>query len=94
MIYRIKCYEEQCKEHLYQLMRNVKLKSPDLENPRAHFWFTEKGWDDMGRGMAKELERRGFEITVKGMKTPSSNCLQYADYYQVAILGGKKCRRD
>jgi hypothetical protein len=68
------------------LMWELHLPAPTITNPRARFWFTERGWDRFGRVLASEGRRRGYLVKVLRRKNPRRSQIVYADAWQVALL--------
>jgi hypothetical protein len=62
------------------------LHAPLIQNPRARFYFTERGWDRVGRFVAREARRKGFLIRVIRRKNPPTSQIVYRDDFQVALL--------
>lgn len=62
------------------------LQAPLIKNPRARFYFTERGWDRVGRFVACEARRKGLLIRVIRRKNPSPSQIVYRDDFQVALL--------
>jgi hypothetical protein len=76
------------------VMWELHLPAPDFDNPRARFWFTERGWDRFGRAVVREGRRRGYVIKVIRRKNPRRSQIVYADEWQVALLPLNAARRD
>jgi hypothetical protein len=74
---------------LGEMMWELHLPAPDFDNPRARFWFTERGWDRFGRALAGEGRRRGYVVKVIRRKNPRRSQIVYADEWQVALLTAK-----
>jgi hypothetical protein len=68
------------------VMWALHLPAPDFDNPRARFWFTEAGWDKVGREVVAEGRRRGYVIKVIRRKNPRRSQIVYRDAWQVALL--------
>ncbi|MCC7021954.1 MAG: hypothetical protein IT338_03960 [Thermomicrobiales bacterium] len=68
------------------VMWALHLPAPDIANPRARFWFTERGWDRVGREVAAEARRRGHVVKVIRRKNPRPSQIVFADEWQVALL--------
>jgi hypothetical protein len=68
------------------VMWELHLPAPDFDNPRARFWFTERGWDRFGRAVVREGHRRGYVVKVIRRKNPRRSQIVYADEWQVALL--------
>jgi hypothetical protein len=62
------------------------LPSPHFDVPRARFYFTERGWREVGRYLAGEGRRRGLVLKVIRRKNPRRSQIVYRDALQVAIL--------
>jgi len=68
-------------------MNLLGLKPPRKKiNPRARFYFTEKGWDEIGRNLYDEIARQGYKPKIECRKNPKRSDCVYRDAYQVAIL--------
>ncbi len=74
-------------------MDGFNLKYPDIAQPRARFYFTEKGWRKLGRFIAVTARREGRVVRVIRRKNPYPSQIVYQDALQVAILPPKKKRR-
>jgi len=55
-------------------------------NQRARFYFTEKGWQEIGRYLFSDAKRRGLNPRIIRRKNPKRSAVVYADSYQVALL--------
>ena len=62
----------------------------DLRNPRARFYFTERGWRRFGRKVAAEARCRGHVVKIVRRKNPLPSQIAYADPWQVALLPEKR----
>ena len=62
------------------------LPGPSISNRRARFYFTELGWQRIGRFVATNAGRRGYVVKVIRRKQPSRSQIVYRDDLQVAIL--------
>jgi hypothetical protein len=65
-------------------------------NPRARFYFTEKGWQQVGRVAARNLlkhRKQGVIVRVLRRKNPDPSQVVYEDELQVAILPRKAVPR-
>jgi hypothetical protein len=62
------------------------LRAPNIANRRARFYFTERGWQKIGRFVATEARRAGHVVKVIRRKQPSRSQIVYRDNLQVAIL--------
>ena len=69
----------------------VEVPSPRavIHNPRARFWFTERGFHRFGPGIVAEARREGQVLAVMRRKEPSRSQVVYRDEWQVAILPDK-----
>jgi hypothetical protein len=68
------------------LLNRTQLKVPILENRRVRFFFTEKGWRNIGRQIVSRAIREGHVVRVIRQKNPGRSKVFYEDAYQVAIL--------
>jgi hypothetical protein len=62
------------------------LRAPRIQNPRARFYFTERGWNQVGRFVAREAREKGFVMQVIRRKNPTASQIVYQDEIQIAIL--------
>ncbi|MFN8591898.1 MAG: hypothetical protein U0031_10615 [Thermomicrobiales bacterium] len=74
-------------------MAELRLPAPDLENPRVRFWFTEAGWNRVGRAVVAEGRQRGYVIKVIRRKNPRRSQIVYRDELQLALLPQKEANR-
>jgi hypothetical protein len=75
-------------------MESLGLPAPKkFANVKAHFYFTQFGWNQIGRHVAAELQRHKYEIRVQREKHPSLSQIAYKDVYQVALLPPSEKRR-
>jgi hypothetical protein len=85
------------KEHEYQEMTGAGdcfgeimflrgLRAPLIQNLRARFYFTERGWDKVGRFVAGHARKKGFLMRVIRRKNPSASQILYRDALQIALL--------
>jgi hypothetical protein len=74
---------------LADIMDERGLHAPNITNPRARFYFTEIGWERVGRYVAAEARRLGHVVKVIRRKEPDQSQLVYEDELQVAILPRK-----
>jgi hypothetical protein len=65
------------------------LDRPDLQNKRARFFFTEKGWRLIGRFVVADARQDGRVIRVFRRKNPNPSEIAFQDELQVAILPRK-----
>ena len=68
------------------------LKMPNIANPRARFYFTEAGWDQVGKAVAANARREGRVVRVIRRKNPEASQVVYQDALQVAIVPLKRRR--
>lgn len=66
------------------------LPAPDIDNPRARFYFTEAGFHKYGAVIIEDARRRGLVLRVEKQKNPSKSQIVYQDKWQVAILPEKR----
>ena len=71
---------------LSDVMWRLELPSPEITNPRTRFYFTERGWREVGRAVAAEARKRGHVVRVVRRKNPRRSRVVYRDALQVAIL--------
>jgi hypothetical protein len=69
------------------------LRAPLIQNPRARFYFTERGWDKVGRFVARDAREKGFVMRVIRRKNPSASQVVYQDDVQIALLHSNRERR-
>jgi hypothetical protein len=62
------------------------LKMPNITNPRARFYFTEAGWEQVGKAVAANARREGRVVKVIRRKNPEASQIVYQDALQVAII--------
>jgi hypothetical protein len=73
-----------------EIMFARRLRSPLIRNRRARFYFTERGWDEVGRYVASEARGKGFLMRVIRRKNPEASQIVYRDAFQVALLHSKE----
>lgn len=67
------------------------LPAPRQPNPRARFWFTERGWKRYGRYILADAVKSGRRYRLLVQKNPPESRIAYKDKWQVALLPpGKK----
>jgi len=71
------------------LMDHKGLRRQQITNKRARFYFTELGWQKVGRFVAAEAKRAGRVVKVIRRKRPSRSQIVYQDELQLAILPRK-----
>jgi hypothetical protein len=71
---------------LADVMDERGLRAPSTTNPRARYYFTERGWRAVGRHVAAEARRLGHVVRVLRQKNPTASSVIYRDELQVAIL--------
>ncbi len=69
-----------------ELMNELGLKAPKHVNPRARFYFTERGWEEIGKKIVEKVIERGVNVKVIKKKNPKRSDVAYCDPYQVAVL--------
>lgn len=62
------------------------LRAPLIQNSRARFYFTERGWDQVGRFVAAHARKKGFLMRVIRRKNPPASQIVYQDALQIALL--------
>jgi hypothetical protein len=62
------------------------LKAPRITNPRARFYFTEAGWEQVGKTVAANARREERVVKVIRRKNPEASQIVYQDALQVAII--------
>jgi hypothetical protein len=70
------------------------LPAPLIQNPRARFYFTERGWNKVGRFVTSEARKKGFVMRVIRQKNPAASQIVYRDDLQVALLPMNWKRKD
>jgi hypothetical protein len=70
------------------------LRRPWFQNPRARFYFTERGWDQVGRFIASSARKRGLKIRVIRLKNPLPSQIVFQDALQVALLPSKARKKE
>jgi hypothetical protein len=68
------------------IMSAHQLCAPLIQNRRARFYFTERGWDKVGRFVAGEARKQGFQMKVIRRKNPPASQIIYRDDLQLALL--------
>jgi hypothetical protein len=69
------------------------LRAPLIQNRRARFYFTERGWDKVGRFVARHARRKGFLTQVIRRKNPAASQIVYQDELQIALLPSNGWKR-
>ncbi len=62
------------------------LAAPALRNRRLRFYFTQRGWRDVGRHVAAKAREMGHVVSVIRRKEPAASQVAYRDALQVALL--------
>ena len=62
------------------------MKLPHITNPRARFYFTEAGWEKVGKAVVANAQREGRVVKVIRRKNPAASQIVYQDALQVAII--------
>ena len=70
-------------------MDYYELPAPKITNPRARFYFTEQGWQRVGRFVAEHARQTARIVKVVRRKNPDASQIIYADAWQMAILPRK-----
>jgi hypothetical protein len=91
--FRFKCRLRGASSGLNEFMLALGLPWPSLTNPRARFYFTEKGWREVGRHVQAEARRRGHIVKVIRRKPPLPSQIVYADAWQLALLPARSGQR-
>lgn len=55
-------------------------------NPRAKFWFTELGYNVVGKEIVRFLSLKGENVRVLKKKNPKRSDVAWGDAYQLAVL--------
>ncbi len=70
-----------------EVMNDRRLRAPKrLQNPRTTFWFTERGWEEVGKEICRQAMREGVAVKVLQRKNPKRSEVAWADAHQVALL--------
>jgi len=69
------------------------LRRPALQNKKARFFFTEKGWRHFGRDIAADAQRDGRTVRILRRINPAPSEIVFKDEFQVAILPRKDVAR-
>jgi hypothetical protein len=69
-----------------ELLNEKGIIAPDIGNRRARFYFTQAGWEKVGRRLAAEAKRHGRSVKVIRRKEPKESQVVYRDELQIAIL--------
>jgi hypothetical protein len=72
--------------YLADVMVERGMHGPTIENRWARFYFTERGWQAVGRHVAAEARRLGHQVQVLKQKDPEPSRIIYTDQLQLAIL--------
>lgn len=73
-------------------LEGFNLNAPKIKNARARFYFTEKGWEKVGKAIVARARVQGHVVRVIRRKNPEKSQIVYADELQVAILPRKGLR--
>lgn len=76
----------------YADVEGFALLAPDIKNTRARFYFTEKGWQTLGKQIVVNGRNAGHVVRVIRRKNPLKSQIVYQDELQVAILPRKPVR--
>ena len=69
------------------------LQAPAIANPRTRFYFTELGWQRVGRFVAGRARQLGHVVKIIRRKNPRPSEIFYRDAYQLALLPSRLGRR-
>lgn len=61
-----------------------------LDHRKVRFYFTEKGWRQVGRLIAVEARERGHTVRVIRRKEPSPSQVVFRDALQLALLPSRR----
>jgi hypothetical protein len=75
-------------EGMAQPMAGSSRRRPVLD-PRACLYFTDLGWETVGRSVAAQARRLGHVVKVRRHKRPAAARIVYADALHVAVLPGR-----
>jgi hypothetical protein len=70
------------------------LNMPEIKDPRTRFYFTERGWRDVGKAVVAKARRAGVHVRVLRRKNPRRSQIVFEDDLQVAILPQKNVPRN
>ena len=77
-------------EWFSERMAEEGLRVPNRFHPRARFWFTEQGWQKVGKKIAEDMNKLGAYTKIKKQKNPKKGDVYWSDPYQVALLSNKR----
>jgi hypothetical protein len=66
------------------------LRAPSIKNERARFYFTERGWAEIGRRVTADARKAGHLVKVIRRKEPDRSQVIYRDALQLALLPRKE----
>ena len=69
------------------------LDMPDIKNPRTRFYFTEKGWCELGKAIVAQARRDGVHVRILRRKNPLPSQIIFEDDLQMALLPRKDVPR-
>jgi hypothetical protein len=69
------------------------LDMPEIKNPRTRFYFTEKGWHELGKAIVAQARRDGVHLRILRRKNPRPSQIIFEDDLQIAILPQKDLPR-
>lgn len=78
-----------CWEHGGLGMMNIDAPKVNI-NPKARFWFTEKGYDLCAKEIIADAKKEGQILQVIKRKNPAKSQIVWQDEHQMAILPDKK----
>lgn len=105
MIYRILAAAQHC-SHAYVPfagslrggfvagLEGFHLPAPEFQHRRTRFYFTEKGWQEVGKAIAARARREHRMIRILRRKNPLPSQIVFEDNLQVAILPRKDVPRN
>jgi dTDP-4-amino-4,6-dideoxygalactose transaminase len=76
----------QTHEAVNTMMLAAGLRVPSYIHPRAKFWFTELGYNVVGKEIVRFLSLKGENVRVLKKKNPKRSDVAWGDAYQLAVL--------
>ena len=67
-------------------LQGFNVRMPKLQNPKARFYFTEKGWEQVGKQIVAKARLEGRRVRVWRRKNPHPSQIVYQDELQIALL--------
>jgi hypothetical protein len=74
-------------------LEGMAVNYPEINNRRVRFFFTEKGWREVGQAIVAKGIQEGHTLRVIRRKNPPKSQIFYQDEDQVGILPSKLKRR-